>query len=215
MSWLLLSVILVVVGLCAGLLLKARWPGMGIAVWVVTALFTLTLVIGTAICWDAPDSEEREPDYGLLLGCALQNGHATPELVRRCRTALIWMENHPTLVLIVSGGDPGGQGITEAAVMVDWLVDHGGDSNRIIPEEQAADTRQNLHYSKQLAAALGLETDTVAVITSEYHQTRVRFLAERQDQSIVAVSCRTPVWKHLEASVREVWSFVKAILETV
>lgn len=215
MNWLLLSAVILAVGYGAAIWLLRCCPMVGWILLSLMAAVTILLVAGTTVCWDLPDNIHQEADYGLLLGCSLEDGRETPELVRRCGTALIWLENNPEGVLIVSGGDPGKQGITEAEVMLRWLTDHGADMTRIVPEEQAADTRQNLHYSKALAESMGLRTDTVAVITSEYHQTRARFLAEHQGQATVAVSCRTPWWDHLQAAVREVYSFVKAIAETL
>ena len=214
MNWLILTIVVLVTGFAAGIFIKHYHPRIG---WtVVGIMIVLTLVIGggTAVCWDAPDYKNLEPDYALLLGCALDNGQATPELVRRCEKALQWLEETPDGLLVVSGGDPVGQGITEAAVMAAWLRNHGADPEQILLEDQAGDTRQNLLYSKTLVHDQELETDTVLIITSEYHQTRAKFLAERNGQQAVGLSCETPFFDHLTAAVREVYSFVKAFVET-
>ena len=58
------------------------------------------------------------------------------------------------------------------------------------------------------------QTDTVAIITSEYHQTRAGFLARQNGQQALHISCETPVMAHLFAAVREVYSFVKALWQT-
>jgi len=213
MNWLLLTAAILVVGMVAALLLRRRLPVTGALLIAVLSLAAAVIVTGTAICWQAPANEDLTPDYGLLLGCALQDGRPTPELVRRCRMALLWLEDNPEQILIVSGGDPAGQGVTEAAVMTQWLTEHGADPNRIAPEPQAKDTRQNLQFSKKLAQSMGLGTDTVLIITSEYHQTRAQYLAEAQGQKTVGLSCRTPYSTRLQASVREVYAFAKAFLE--
>ena len=213
MNWLLLTVAVLTFGIGAALLLRKRFPLIGTSLLAVLALAAAVMITGTAICWQAPADEDLTPDYGLLLGCALQDGQPTTELVRRCRMALIWLQDHPEQCLIVSGGDPSDQGITEAAVMTDWLIAHGADPNRIVPEPQATDTRRNLQFGKMLAQSMGLETDTVLIITSEYHQTRAQYLAEMQGQQAVGISCRTPYYDRLQAAVREVYAFAKVFLE--
>ena len=59
----------------------------------------------------------------------------------------------------------------------------------------------------------GRECDTVLILTSEYHQTRARFLAAHNGQAAVGISCQTPFADHLTASVREVYSFANELLE--
>ena len=215
MIWLLLTLWVLIVGTSAGFLMKKRFPRVGWTVLCLMALFLAAVTTGAVLCWDAPENDPAlEADYGLLLGCALIDGEASGELIRRCETALHWMEEHPKQYLVISGGDPGGQGRTEAAVMAAWLRNHGADQKRLLIEDQAADTRQNLLLSRELARDMGLETDIVAVITSEYHQTRARFLAGRTGQQTICVSCRTPGPSRLVCAVREVYSFVKAAVET-
>lgn len=216
MNWLLLTLWVLTVGFAAGFLLKKRFRGLGWVVIALMALLAIVVSVGAAVCWDAPENNaELEPDYGLLLGCALEDGQATGEMLRRCKAALNWMIENPQKYLVVSGGDPEGQGITEAAVMAAWLRNHGADGERILVEDQANDTRQNLLYSKTLVHDMELETDTVMIITSEYHQTRARFLAHQNGQQALSVSCKTPFFDHLTAAVREVYSFVKAVVESI
>jgi len=210
MSWLLITVWVVALGLAAGLFLRKWKPILGWCLVAATVLLAAAVTTGTVICWDAPANEDLQEDYALVLGCALNNGQATPELVRRCQKALDWMEDHPHDYLIVSGGDPGEQGVTEAAVMAAWLRNHGANTKRILVEDQARDTRENLMYAKTLAEAQGLQTETVRIITSEYHQTRARYFAAQQGQQALSLSCQTPILSHLTASIREVYSFVKA-----
>lgn len=214
MSWLLITLWLLIIGTAGGLLLKKRFRVAGWSVLVLTELLLLVLTAGTAICWDAPETG-GEADYGLLLGCALEDGQASEELLRRCETALLWMEQNPKLLLVVSGGDPAGQGISEAAVMAAWLKNHGADPERLLLEDQSRDTRENLLFGKQLLHTLERETDTVAVITSEYHQTRASFLARRNGQHAICVSSRTPMPDHLFAALREVYAFGSEALEAI
>ena len=211
MIWLWITVTALALITVLGFLVKPRHPRLG---WVVIGLaiaVALAFIASASVLWSAPDSSpEQEADYALLLGCGLRNGQATPELVRRCQTALDWMEAHPHGMLVVSGGDPTGQGVTEMAA---WLRNHGANAKRILLEDQASDTRENLAFSKALAEEQGLESDTVLIVTSEYHQTRAQFLAGAGGQTALSLSCRTPLIPHVLATVREVYCMANELLE--
>ena len=99
--------------------------------------------------------------------------------------------------------------------MYDWLEAHGADMTRVYLEPEATDTRTNIRYGSLLMKELELENDTVLILTSEYHQTRARFLAERNGQTACGLSCHTPFADHLTAAVREVYSFANELLEIV
>lgn len=213
MNWLFLTLWILALGYSAGFFLRKWFPKTGWIFVGITAFVTVCVIVGTVVCWKGPEETDAEADYAVLLGCALENGQAKPELIRRCQQALSWMQSHPRQYLIVSGGDPGGQGVTEAAVMAAWLRNHGADAKKILLEDRARNTRENILLSKELAAEQGLQTDTVLIITSEYHQTRAQFFARQTGQTAVGLSCATPLWAHLNAAVREVYSFAKAMME--
>lgn len=205
--WLALTLAVLAAGIGVGLVRKAKW------LLRLTALVLIVVGAGTMLCWQMPEEETQTPDYGLLLGCGLENGQGTQELYRRCQKALQWMQSHPDKNLIVSGGDPTGQGTTEASVMQSWLMSHGAEEAMLLLEDRAKDTRENLQFSLELAQKKGLKTDTVCIITSDYHQTRAAFLARCNGQTAVAVSAVTPWVPHLTAAVREVYAFFSEWLD--
>ena len=216
MFWLLLTVWVLIVGTAAGFLLKKRFPWLGHILLALMILYGGIITAGTVICWDEPEkSDVLRPNYAVLLGCALEDGEASKELLRRCWRAKGLMDLQENLVLIVSGGDPAGQGRTEAEVMAAWLRNHGVDSDRLLIEDQASDTRENLLFSKALAEEHGLGTARVTIVTSEYHQTRAQYLAGKLGQQATGFSCKTPMPDHLFAAVREAYAFVNAIVETM
>ena len=210
MNYLYLTLAVLAGGLLLGFLLKKTVRRILHA----ALLLVLVLVaIGTAIVYSPPENAPLEPDYAVVLGAALEDGQATEELQNRLELGLQYLAETDG-VLILSGGDPDGDGITEAQVMADWMESHGADLSRVYQEDQARDTRENLQFSRSLAQSLGLETQTVLILTSDYHQTRAQYLAHAQGQEAVGLSCETPTAARLAASVREVYAFVKAWAET-
>lgn len=209
--WLLLTIgVLAALILLSKLLRRLRW-----LLRIGALVLAVTVISGAAACWSAPDIQTESPDYAVLLGCSLEDGKPTDEMVRRMNLALDWLGSTKDTVLMVSGGDVLHDGVSEADVMYQWLSDRGADMSRIIAEPYSADTRENLLNCKEIAQNLGIGTDNVLILSSDYHQTRARFLAEKLGQTASGLSCETPFLKRLSASVREVYSFVKAFYETL
>ena len=123
-----------------------------------------------------------------VLGAALEDGQATEELQNRLELGLQYLAETDG-VLILSGGDPTrrnhrgpGHG------RLDGIPRRRSEPR--LPEDQARDTRENLQFSRALAQSLGLETQTVLILTSDYHQTRAQYLAHAQGQEAVGLSAR-------------------------
>ena len=186
---------------------KPRWL-------LLPALLALLIAMGTAVFFIPPAETELCPDYAVLLGVGLKNGQPTEELIRRMGLALEWLQQTPDTMLIVAGGDPRGQGVTEASVMNTWLLEHGADPDRLLLEDQSRTTRENLLLSRELAKKQGLDTDRILILTSDYHQTRAQFLARRIGQTATGRSCTTPFWQRLNSAVRELYAFPKAVWQT-
>lgn len=210
MNYLYLTLAVLLGGMLLGFLLKKTVRR------ILHTLLLLALVmvaVGTALVYSPPEQAPLEPDYAVVLGAALEDGEPTEALQDRLALGLQYLAETDG-VLILSGGDPDGDGITEAQVMEDWLAARGADLSRIYCENRSENTRENLQFSRELAQALGLNTNTVLILTSDYHQTRAQYLARAQGQAAVGHSCETPTGERLAASVREVYAFVKAWAET-
>ena len=212
MIWVFVTIAVLAIAWSLAFWIKHFYKKTGWGLVVLALLLTAFFVTGTVLCWNPPETPEQESDYGLLLGCGLENGQARPEMVARCMTALQWMEANPKSTVIAAGGDPGEQGVTEAAVMAAWLRNHGADPEYILLEDQSNDTRENVLNSKALAEEAGLETDHITIITSDYHQNRAAFLAEQAGQTPACMSAPTPLLVHFVSAVREVYAMVSEVL---
>ncbi len=213
--WLVVTLGLLAVGLVLWYFLKKRFPKTGRWILALTALFLCAVCLTAGICWTAPDTGPEQADYALLLGCALKDGEVQPELIRRMELALDWLQRTEEIPLVVSGGDVKEYGITEAEVMFGWLEAHGADMSRVYMEPEATDTKENVRFASVLMKCQEREIDTVLIISADYHQTRARFLAERNGQTALGLGCHTPFVEHLPAAVREFYSFSNELLEIV
>ena len=78
---------------------------------------------------------------------------------------------------MVTGSQGPGEDISEARCMADWLMDHGVAADRILLEDQADNTEENIAFSKQMLADKGIDlTGNIAVVTSDYHLCRASVL---------------------------------------
>ena len=107
-------------------------------------------------------------DNAIVMGLALQNGKPTRDLLARVDTAAEFSRENPDAMLILTGGNPDDNGLTEAAVMRDLLIERGIPEERMVLEDQAETTKQNMYNTAQIV-------DTgkpIVLISSNYHMER-------------------------------------------
>lgn len=137
---------------------------------------------------DAPDDVE----YIVVLGAGLHGDVPSLSLTDRLEGALAWLEAHPDCVAVVSGGQGPGETMTEGEAMGVWLEARGIDPARIIVEDRAASTWENLENSFALIRERGGDPDgNCAIVTSEYHLYRAKAMAAKLGVECYGVAART------------------------
>ena len=92
-------------------------------------------------------------------------------------------------MVIVSGGMGPGESVTEAEAMRDWLTAHGISEDRILLEDRATSTQENLSFSFALIRERGDEPDgKVAIVSSAYHLYRAKSMARLQGVEAAGVA---------------------------
>ncbi|MBN4926884.1 YdcF family protein [Hoyosella rhizosphaerae] len=106
----------------------------------------------------------------VILGHGLRpDGSMQPELVKRLTAGLAQAITTPNAPIVVTGGSPQ-QGITEAAAMTQWLVEHGVPRSRILVEDQSVSTVANAQNTTKLLSQQGISE--VILVTSPSHVRR-------------------------------------------
>lgn len=181
--------------LIAALIVFYRFAGRVLRI-VVTVLLIIGLVVFVIIevpivraaRTDAPD----DCDYIIVLGAGLHGDVPSLSLRNRLDAALEWLEAHPDCVAVVSGGQGPGETMTEGEAMQIWLEAKGIEPERIIVEDKATSTQENLANSFALIRDSGGDPDgNCAVVTSEYHLYRAKALAAKQGVECYGVAART------------------------
>ena len=179
----LLSVFMVVFGV-AGKTLK-RFLAMFIAMGLV-----YFVIIEIPIIDEASGDGDFDADYLIVLGAAVHGDTPSLSLVERLEAAKDYLIKHPDTVVIVSGGQGGGENVSEARAMYEWLCANGIDSTRIIMEDKASSTYENLKFSREIINELS-DDATVAVVSSEYHLCRAKLIAKTLGMEIHTVAAQT------------------------
>lgn len=179
----LLSVFMVVFGV-AGKTLK-RFLAMFIAMGLV-----YFVIIEIPIIDEASGDGDFDADYLIVLGAAVHGDTPSLSLVERLSAAKDYLTKHPDTVAIVSGGQGGGENVSEAQAMYEWLCEKGIDPERIIMENKATSTYENLKFSREIINARS-DNATIAVVSSEYHLCRAKLIAKTLDMEIHTVAAHT------------------------
>ncbi len=157
---------------------RSRLVPLKIVGWVlriiVIAAAALILFIGGRVIVTGATVGAGTAEHVIVLGMALEDGQPTKDLLYRIDTAQSYGEEHPEVVLILTGGNPGADGRTEAAVMRDILVENGFPEDRLILEDQASNTVQNFMNTAKLIDP----AEPVMLVSSNYHMGRAIKTAE-------------------------------------
>ena len=140
--------------------------------------FSLFTVLETMVVRGSFADESDAPVSAVIVLGAGVNGE-TPSLTLRTRidAAAAYLEEHPDVPVVLSGGQGPGEAITEAECMRRALVRRGVDESRLYPEERSTSTQENLRYSRAILEELGVDpAQRVAIVTSDFHLCRARLM---------------------------------------
>lgn len=140
--------------------------------------FSLFTVLETMVVRGSFADESDAPVSAVIVLGAGVNCE-TPSLTLRTRidAAAAYLEEHPDVPVVLSGGQGPGEAITEAECMRRALVRRGVDESRLYPEERSTSTQENLRYSRAILEELGVDpAQRVAIVTSDFHLCRARLM---------------------------------------
>jgi len=188
---------------------------------ITTRIFTVLLVIGLlvvgvteAIIIHASFGDPKEQvEYMVVLGAKVNANGPSVSLWDRICGAYEYMEAHPDVIAIVSGGQGTDEPITEAECMYRELVELGIDPKRIWIEDEATSTWENLNFALDLIEEkTGQRPETLGVLSSEYHLFRASLFAKKCGVEFVGIPARTSrasqMINHFMREVAGVWHYL-------
>lgn len=127
----------------------------------------------------------------IVLGAGVNGMEPSLSLRTRLDAALAYVQDRPDIPVVVSGSQGQGEDISEAACMAGWLTARGVEPERIILEERADNTKENIRYSLALLAERGIDAaGNIAVVSSGYHLCRASMY---MGENMVPVAASMPI----------------------
>lgn len=163
---------------------------------------------------DTKKAENTEVNFVIVLGCGVfPDGTLTLTLKNRLDAAIGYLEKYPDSLCIVSGGQGPTELYSEAYSMNKYLLSQGIDKKRIMLEEKATSSSENLLYSSDIMSEkFPMKQQSAALVSSEFHIYRVMFLAERYGMSAIGIPCETPWYIRGNCYMREFFAVIKSFL---
>lgn len=121
----------------------------------------------------------RRPEYVVILGSGLIGSEVPPLLAARLDAAVrLFQGSHGARIraLIPSGGQGSDELTAEGTAMALYLKGKGVPDDRILVEDKAATTMENLAFSRELMHS---PDSPVTVVTSSYHVFRAAMFTRR------------------------------------
>lgn len=222
-GWFLLGLAAVwLLGLALNRWAKTSWTGK-----ICNRIFLAGLIAGTCmlcaieamvIYRGETDNSALPVDAVIVLGAGVNGETPSAALWSRIRTAAAYLNDHPDVPVVLSGGKGSGENISEAEAMRRALWTNSETANlRYLLEDQSTNTSENFKFSKALLEEHGIDTQTayIAVVTNDFHCFRARMIAQREGLHTVSIPAELPWW-WLTANyyLREAFAVVKtAVLD--
>ncbi len=128
-----------------------------------------------------------QPNIMVIFGCQVKPWGPSVLLQDRLDAALTYLEDHPDMKIIVTGGKGDDEHMSEAQCMYNYLTEHGVDGGNIYMEDQSRNTWQNITYTNAMVREQGLGGyeefvggyGDYLLVSSGFHLARIKMLWQR------------------------------------
>lgn len=192
--------------------------------------FVLILLALAAVCFAALEVyiglnsrdillTNPEPSAMVIFGCKVESWGPSVLLQDRLDTALDYLEDHPDMKIVVTGGKGDDEHMSEAQCMYNYLTEHGVDGENILMEDRSRNTWQNVNFCKPLMESNGMDCMADCrpiLVSSGFHLGRIKMLWERVNPEGWTPSTLAAPVSHIPSAVkmffREPLALVKSFL---
>ncbi len=154
------------------------------------------------------------PQVMVIFGCKVETWGPSVLLQDRLDTALDYLENHPDMKIVVTGGKGDDEHMSEAQCMYNYLTAHGVNGENIYLEPRSRNTWQNVNYPLDLMGEVGVSVSAatgeteglnpggdVLLVSSGFHLARIKLLWARAGGTGEPSTLAAPV-SHRPSAVR-------------
>lgn len=165
------------------------------------------LIVFQSMSFNVPSNS----DYVIVLGARIRGETPSLALQYRLDVAYDYLEQNPTTQAILTGGQGSGESITEAEAMKRYLVQKGISSERLLIEDRATDTVENLTYSFEMMGA-SIENPEVIIVTSKFHILRSKMIASELGWHVHGIGARTLLFLIPTYYLREFFAVITELI---
>ncbi len=178
---------LILCGIFEAKIRKITQKGIGkyIKFLVIALLCAEIILVGFIAIYGQNDNVDYTEDAVIVLGAGVRGDRLTVPLKLRLDSAIKYHAKNPDALIVVTGGKGFQETVTEASVMEKYLLSHGVPQEKIIKEEMATSTNENMRYSKELLDARFDGKYSVVVVTNNFHIYRGTSIAKLEGFSDV------------------------------
>lgn len=197
MGWILLAAFFVFLALARKFNLREKisetkknifYSGLGFLgiIFAITLLFICHPKLLKDNLQDDKNLNRENPKYAILLGGGItKDAELSENVKRRAKKAADFLKQNPETIIVVSGGQGKFAPCPESNVLKPYLASLGIDEKRILEEDKAKDTIQNLIFSAEVLAEhenVSVEKildSQIVIISSFPHIARAQQIAKR------------------------------------
>lgn len=147
----------------------------------------------------------------IVLGCKVNGSTPSRYLYDRCRKAANYLNENPSAVAVLSGGQGSDEAISEAQCMENVLVEMGIDKSRLFKEEASTSTTENIVLSKKVIEENNL-SKKVLIVTNEFHQFRAKLNCDKNGLEFHSSCSYSSLPTFLSYYTREILAISKEVL---
>ncbi len=152
-----------------------------------------------AVIVNGARTDGAEADYIIVLGAGVDGRRPSLILWSRLEAAYAFLQRNPEAKAVLSGAKGPHEEISEAECMYEWLKERQIAPSRLIIEDKARSTAQNIAYSLPLIRSDAGEKDPkIVIVTSEFHLYRAKQIAIKNgiaSPAGIAASTSLPIIK--------------------
>ncbi len=136
---------------------------------VIALIIAEALLVGFIAVFGQFDNVDYSEDVVIVLGAGIRGDRVTVPLAYRLNAAIEYHKKNPDAVIVVTGGQGFQETVTEAYAMEQYLLRKGVNPDKIIKEEQATSTNENMRFTKEILDEHFASDYSVVVVTNNFH----------------------------------------------
>lgn len=196
-------------------LLKKTYRPVKIIFWAIFCIGSAYLLVMMAvIAGGSFVPATANPDAVIVMGGGIEGDRPQLMLQYRLDAAADFLQTHPGVICVVTGGEGSNSNRTEADVMKQYLAEKGIAPERILTEDRSTDSNENLKFAAKILEENGIG-HKVVIITDRFHQYRSALYAKHAGLDSAPYSSESPYILQQSFWIREAFAMIKYFIITV